>query len=61
MSVTSFRPVTSPPPPAKVRVGRKEPLWAFQGPLGASFLKTIKVTDGSGDSWSRTLEIGPCP
>ncbi|MBP7678405.1 MAG: hypothetical protein KBB14_19025, partial [Thermoanaerobaculia bacterium] len=61
MSVTNFRPVTSPPPPAKVRVGRKEPLWAFQGPIGASFLKTIKVTDGSGDSWSRTLEIGPCP
>ncbi|HQP86453.1 MAG TPA: serine/threonine-protein kinase [Thermoanaerobaculia bacterium] len=61
MSVTNFRPVTSPPPPAKVRVGRKEPVWAFQGPLGASFLKTIKVTDGTGDSWSRTLEINPCP
>ena len=61
MSVTSFRPVTSPPPPAKVRVGKKEPLWAFQGPLGAAFIKTIKVTDGSGDSWSRTLEINPCP
>lgn len=60
-SITSFRPVTSPPTPARVRVGKKEPLWVFQGPLGVPYLKTIRVTDASGDSWSRTLEIGPCP
>jgi hypothetical protein len=61
MSLTSFRPVTSPPPPAKVRVGKKEPLWVFQGELRVPYVKTIRVTDGSGDSWSRTLEIAPCP
>jgi len=60
-SITSFRPVTSPPTPAKVRVGKKEPLWVFQGPLRVPYLKTIRVTDASGDSWSRTLEIAPCP
>jgi predicted Ser/Thr protein kinase len=60
-SITSFRPVTAPPTPAKVRVGKKEPLWAFQGPLRVPFVKTIRVTDASGDSWSRTLEIAPCP
>ncbi len=59
-SFTSFRPVTSPPPPAKVRVGKKEPLWVYQGPLRVPFVKTIRVTDASGDYWSRTLEIGPC-
>ena len=61
MSITSFRPVTSPPAPAKVRVGKKEPLWVFQGPLRVPYVKTIRVTDASGDSWSRTLEIAPCP
>jgi serine/threonine-protein kinase len=60
-SITSFRPVTAPPPPSKVRVGKKEPLWAFQGPLKVPFVKTIRVTDASGDSWTRTLEIAPCP
>ena len=60
MSMTSFRPVTSAPAPAKVRVGKKEPVWVFQGPLKVPFVKTIRVTDSSGDSWSRTLEIGPC-
>ncbi len=59
-SITSFRPVTSPPTPAKVRVGKKEPLWVFQGPLRVPYLKTLRVTDASGDSWSRTLEIAPC-
>jgi hypothetical protein len=59
-SFTSFRAVTSPPAPAKVRVGKKEALWAFQGELKVPFVKTIRVTDGSGDSWSRTLEILPC-
>ena len=61
-SLTSFRPVTSFPKPAKVRVGRREPLWAFQGTLASTpFVKTIRVTDASGDSWTRTLEIAPCP
>jgi len=60
MSLTSFRPVTSPPPPAKVRVGKREPLWAFQGPLRVPYVKTLRVTDASGDSFTRTLEIGPC-
>ncbi|MBK8596094.1 MAG: serine/threonine protein kinase [Holophagales bacterium] len=60
-SITSFRPVTSPPVPAKVRVGKKEPLWVFQGPLRVPYVKTIRVTDASGDSWTRTLEIAPCP
>jgi eukaryotic-like serine/threonine-protein kinase len=59
-SITSFRPVTSPPTPAKVRVGKKEPLWVFQGALRVPYLKTIRVTDASGDSWARTLEIAPC-
>ncbi len=59
-SFTSFRPVTAPPAPAKVRVGRKEPVWVFQGELKVPFVKTIRVTDGSGDAWSRTLEIVPC-
>lgn len=61
MSITSFRPVTSPPVPAKVRVGKKEPVWVFQGPLRVPYVKTIRVTDVSGDSWTRTLEITPCP
>ncbi len=61
MSITSFRPVTSPPVPARVRVGRKEPVWVYQGPLRVPFVKTIRVTDSSGDYWSRTLEIAPCP
>jgi serine/threonine-protein kinase len=61
MSITSFRPVTSSPTPAKVRVGKKEPLWAFQGPLRLPYVKSIRVTDTSGDSWTRTLEIAPCP
>ncbi|MBK9089319.1 MAG: protein kinase [Holophagales bacterium] len=61
MSITTFRPVTSPPAPAKVRVGKKEPVWVFQGPLRVPYVKTIRVTDASGDSWSRTLEITPCP
>ncbi|MBK6405160.1 MAG: serine/threonine protein kinase [Holophagales bacterium] len=60
MSITSFRPVTSPPVPAKVRVGKKEPIWVFQGPLRVPYVKTIRVTDASGDSWTRTLEITPC-
>jgi len=59
-SATRFLPVTSPPVPGKVTVGRKEPVWVFQGTMAASFSKTIKVTDATGDSWSRTLEILPC-
>jgi hypothetical protein len=59
-SITSFRPVTSPPAPAKVRVGKKEPVWVFQGPLRVPYVKSIRVTDASGDSWTRTLEITPC-
>ena len=59
-SATRFLPVTSPPVPGKVTVGRKEPVWVFQGTMAASFTKTIKVTDATGDSWSRTLEILPC-
>lgn len=60
MSVTSFRPSKSVPLPPKVSVGRKEPVWVFQGPLKVPFLKSLRVTDASGDSWTRTLEIGPC-
>ena len=60
MSVTSFRPATSAPVPAKVRVGKKEPVWVFQGALRVPFTKTIRVTDVSGDYWTRTLEILPC-
>ena len=61
MSITTFRPVTSPPTPSKVRVRKKEPIWVFQGTLRVPYVKTIRVTDVSGDSWSRTLEITPCP
>jgi hypothetical protein len=59
-SITSFRPAASVPMPPKVRVGKKEPVWVFQGPLRAPYVKTIRVTDASGDSWTRTLEIAPC-
>ena len=59
-SITTFRPVASPPAPAKVRVGKKEPIWVFQGPLRVPYVKSIRVTDASGDSWTRTLEIMPC-
>ncbi len=61
MSLTRFQPVSSTPMPAKVRVGKKEPVWVFQGPLSVPFAKSIRVTDASGDSWTRTLEIAPCP
>jgi eukaryotic-like serine/threonine-protein kinase len=59
-SLTRFQPVTSPPVPGTVRVNKKEPVWVFQGTMTGSFSKTIRVTDSSGDSWARTLEILPC-
>jgi hypothetical protein len=59
-SSTRFLPVASPPVPGKVMVGTKEPVWVFQGTMAGSFNKTIRVTDASGDSWSRNVEILPC-
>ena len=47
--------------PPRSGSARRSRVWVFQGPLRVPYVKTIRVTDASGDSWSRTLEIAPCP
>ena len=60
-SFTSFKRFTAFPYPPVVGTGQSEPVYAHQADkLEGTFVKTVRVIDKTGDSWSRTVEIRPC-
>ncbi|MFN7989003.1 MAG: protein kinase [Thermoanaerobaculia bacterium] len=61
-SLTTFRTFTGFAKPTVIPAGRREPIYAFEGELhGTSpFVKSLRVVDVQGDSWTRMVEIRPC-